>query len=166
MAQNKVESLTDAAKTRCRVGGAMRYQTELVINLPLDRVIELFDSFENLKLWQEGLVSHEHLSGEPGQPGARTKLLYDMGRRRVEMIETILTRDLPDEFSGTYDAKGVHNIVKNYFHDQGETTRWVLDSDFRFHGMMRLMSIFMPSSMFKKQTRQTMEAFKKFAESA
>lgn len=144
----------------------MRYTIELIINLPRDQVIKLFDSFENLKLWQEGLVSHEHLSGEPGQPGAKTKLLYDMGRRRVEMIETIITRNLPDEFSGTYDAKGVHNIVRNFFHDEGDTTRWVLDSDFRFHGMMRLMSLFMPSSMFKKQTRQTMEAFKAFAEKA
>ncbi len=144
----------------------MRYKTEVVINLPLDRVIELFDNFENLKTWQTGLVSHEHLSGEPGQPGAKTKLVYDMGRRRMDMIETIIKRDLPDEFSETYDAKGVHNIVRNYFHDRGDATLWVLDSDFRFHGLMRLMSLFMPGSMFKKQTRQTMEAFKAFAEAA
>ena len=144
----------------------MRYTLETIIDLPRARVIELFDSFENLEKWQEGLISHEHLSGEPGQPGAQTKLLYDMGKRRLEMIETIITRDLPDEFSGAYDAKGVHNIVRNYFHDQGDTTRWVLDSEFRFHGMMRLMSLFMPSSMLKKQTRQTMAAFKQFAEGA
>lgn len=144
----------------------MRYKTETIINLPRARVIELFDSFDNLKKWQEGLISHEHLSGEPGQPGAKTKLLYYMGKRRVEMIETIITRNLPDEFSGAYDAKGVHNIVRNYFHDQGETTRWVLDSDFQFHGYMRIMAIFMPSSMFKKQTRQTMTAFKQYAECA
>ena len=144
----------------------MRYEIETILNLPRDRVIELFDSFENLKEWQEGLISHEHLSGEPGQTGAKTQLLYNMGKRRVEMIETIITRNMPDEFSATYDASGVHNIVRNYFHDQGDTTRWVLDSDFHFHGYMRIMSIFMPSSVFKKQTRQTMESFKKFAENA
>ncbi len=144
----------------------MRYEMEIVINLPRDRVIELFDSFENLKKWQEGLVSYEHLSGESGKPGAKTRLVYDMGRRRMEMIETILTRDLPDEFSGTYDAPGVHNIVRNYFHDQGDTTRWVLDSDFQFRGYMRIMSIFMPNSMFRNQTRKSMESFKNFAESA
>ena len=144
----------------------MRYKTELTINLPRARVIEHFDSFDNLKDWQPGLISHEHLSGEPGRPGAKTKLLYDMGKRRMEMIETIITRDLPDEFSATYDAKGVHNIVRNTFHDQGDTTLWILDSDFRFHGLMRLVSIFMPSRMFKTQTRETMEAFKTFAETA
>ncbi len=144
----------------------MRYQLETTINLPRARVIELFDSFDNLKKWQEGLVEIEHLSGEPGQPGAKTRLLYVMGRRRIEMIETILVRDMPDEFSGTYDASGVHNIVRNTFHDQGETTRWVLDSDFQFRGYMRIMSFFMGSGMFKKQTRQSMEAFKTFAENA
>ena len=144
----------------------MHYKIEIIINLPRERVIELFDSFENLKKWQEGLISFEHLSGEPGQPGAKTHLHYQMGRRNIEMIETILVRDLPDEFSGTYDAKGVHNIVRNYFYDQGETTRWVIDTEFQFNGMMRIMSFFMPSKTFRNQTRQTMESFKTFAEGA
>lgn len=144
----------------------MQYKLETTINLPRERVIELFDSFENLKEWQEGLVSYEPISGEPGQPGAKTRLLYDMGRRRMEMIETIITRNLPDEFSGTYDASGVHNIVRNYFYDEGDTTRWVLDTEFQFRGFMRVMAFFMPSGNFRKQTGKTMEAFKRFAESA
>ena len=144
----------------------MQYQIETIINLPRERVIELFDSFENLKAWQEGLVSHEPISGEPGQAGAKTRLLYDMGRRRVEMVETIITRNMPDEFSATYDASGVHNIVRNFFYDEGETTRWVLDTEFQFSGFMRIMSFFMGSGTFRKQTRTTMEAFKQFAENA
>ena len=144
----------------------MRYKTEVLINLPRARVIELFDSFENLKKWQEGLVSIEHISGDPGQPGAKTRLLYDMGRRRMEMIETIIERNLPDEFSGTYDASGVHNIVRNYFYDEGEQTRWALDSEFQFRSFMRIMSLFIPGSKFREQTRSSMEAFKRFAENA
>ena len=144
----------------------MRYKIEIIINLPRQRVIELFDSFENLKHWQPGLISHEHISGESGKPGAKTRLVYDMGRRKMEMIETITVRNLPDEFSGTYDASGVHNIVLNHFSDEGESTRWVLDSDFQFHSYMRILSLFMPSSMFKKQTRSSMEAFKRYAENA
>ena len=144
----------------------MRYELEINIALPRDKVIELFDSFENLKEWQEGLTEIEHLSGEPGQPGAKTRLLYITGKRRMDMIETIVERNFPDEFSGTYDAQGVHNIVRNYFYDQGDTTRWVLDTEFQFHGYMRILSIFMPASMFRKQTRSSMEAFKAFAEKA
>ena len=144
----------------------MRYETEFIIDLPRGRVIELFDSFENLKKWQEGLVSFEHISGEPGKPGAKTRLLYDMGRRRMEMIETIIERKLPDEFSATYDASGVHNIVRNYFYDEGEQTRWVLDSDFQFRSFMRIISVFIPGSKFRDQTRSSMEDFKRFAENA
>jgi len=144
----------------------MRYETEVYINLPRGRVIELFDSFENLKKWQEGLVSFEHISGDPGQPGTKTRLLYDMGRRRMEMIETIIKRDLPDEFSGIYDASGVHNIVRNYFYDEGERTRWALDSEFQFRSFMRIMSLFIPGRRFREQTRSSMESFKRFAEDA
>ena len=144
----------------------MRYETEIIINLPRARVIELFDSFDNLKQWQEGLISYEHISGEPGKPGATTRLLYDMGRRRMEMIETIIERNLPDEFSATYDASGVHNIVRNIFYDEEEQTRWVLDSDFQFRSYMRIVSLFIPNSSFRNQTRSSMESFKRFAENA
>ena len=144
----------------------MKYQCEITVNLPRQRMIELFDSFENLKLWQEGLESIEHLSGEPGQPGATTRLVYDMGRRRMTMIETITARSMPDEFSGTYDAPGVHNIVRNRFYDEGETTRWTMETEFQFRGLMRLMQLIMPESRFRKQTRSSMEAFKRFAENA
>ena len=144
----------------------MRYQIEITIDLPRDRMIELFDSFENLKEWQEGLISYEHLSGEAGKPGAKTRLRYKMGRRKMDMIETIIARNMPDEFSGTYDASGVHNIVQNFFYDDGEQTRWVLDSEFQFRGFMRIVSFFMGESRFQNQTRSSMESFKRFAESA
>lgn len=144
----------------------MRYQIEIFIDLPRDRVIELFDSFENLKEWQPGLISHEHISGVAGEPGAKTRLRYDWGRRQMEMIETVLVRNMPDEFSGAYDASGVHNIVRNYFYDEGDKTRWVLDSEFQFRGFMRIMSFFMGQSRFQKQTHSTMESFKRYAESA
>ena len=58
----------------------MRYKTEVIINLPRDRVIELFDSFENLKEWQEGLLSHDHVSGEPGMPRRQDQALIPNGQ--------------------------------------------------------------------------------------
>ena len=144
----------------------VRYRIEMTIELPRDRVIELFDSFDNLKKWQKALLEVEHLSGDPGEPGAKTRLVYAMGKRKMVMTETILTRNLPDEFSGTYDAWGAHNINRNFFYDEGETTRWALDTEFKFSGLMRIMAFFMGEGRFQKQTRSSMEAFKAFAESA
>ena len=93
----------------------MKYTTEVEINKPIDRVVELFDNPGNLKEWMDGLQSFQHLSGTPGQPGAKSLLKFKMGKREIEMIETINVRNLPHEFSGTYEAKGVYNVVTNRF---------------------------------------------------
>ena len=144
----------------------MKYTVEIDIDLPRDRVIELFDSTENMKHWQEGLVSAEHLSGTPGEVGAKMKLKYKMGKREVEMIETITKRNLPDEFAGTYDAKGVHNIVDNTFIEISESkTKWVAYQEFQMKGMMKIIAFIMPGA-FKKQSMKYMKDFKAFAENA
>lgn len=142
----------------------MKYKTEIEINLPIDEVIGLFDNPDNMKHWQPELISSEHLSGTPGQVGAKSKLQYKMGKRNVEMIETITTRNLPSEFSGIYEAKGVKNIIVNHFTSlSADKTKWAIENEFQMKGMMRLMGILMPG-MFKKQTQKYMDQFKSFAE--
>ena len=80
------------------------------------------------------------------------------------MIETITVNNLPDEFSGTYEAKGIYNEVRNYFHKAGENqTLWVSENLFETKGFMRLLVFFMPGS-FKKQSYKYLEYFKEFAE--
>ena len=143
----------------------MKYGIDMEIDVPLDKVIELFDNPDNLKEWQPGLVSFEHLSGTPGEVGAKSKLLYKMGKKDVEMIETITERNLPEMFSGTYDAKGVHNEIWNRFVAIDENrTRWEFKTEFQVEGfMMKLMVLLMPF-MFKSQSRKFMQNFKEFAE--
>ena len=113
-----------------------------------------------------GLVSFEPVSGTPGQPGAKSRLKYKMGSRDVEMIETITVRNLPEEFSATYGAKGVHSIHKNYFSaPTPTTTHWVAESEFQMTGFMKLMGWLMPGT-FKKENQKFMDQFKAFAEKA
>lgn len=142
----------------------MRYRNEIEIDLPREKVIELFDNPDNLKKWQPGLVSFSEVSGRPGQPGAKSKLVFEMGKRRIELIETITQRNLPDEFAGTYETKGVFNKISNHFIDMGNgKTKWVADNEFQFQGFMKVMGWLMPGA-FKKQSQQYLELFKKFAE--
>ena len=142
----------------------MHYKVEIEIDLPRDKVIELFDSTENLFKWQEGLQSFESISGEPGQPGAKSKLVFKMGKRDMELIETITVRNLPDEFSGTYDAKGVHNIVKNHFIELGpDRTKWESENEFQFKGFMKIIAFLMKKA-FPKLSLKYMQDFKAFAE--
>lgn len=142
----------------------MKYTVSIDIDKPIDRVIELFDSTDNLKEWMEGLQSFEHLSGTPGQVGARSKLIYKMGKKDVEMIETITVRKLPQEFSGTYEAEGVFNIVKNRFEKLSDNkTRYISEQEFEFKGMMKYVAFLMPWA-FKKQSMKYLKAFKRFVE--
>lgn len=144
----------------------MKYSLEIEIDLPRARLVELFDNPDNLKRWQPELLSWEHLDDHPGEPGSRTKLLYKMGGREMEMIETIVKRNLPDEFTATYEATGVWNSVENYFIEvDSNTTSWVFGTEFKFSGLfMRIFANLFPKA-FKKKSFQYMVQFKQFAES-
>jgi hypothetical protein len=142
----------------------MKYINEIIIDLPVERVIELFDNPENMKYWQPGFISFEHISGEPGHPGAKSKLKYNMEGKEIEMIETIMVRNLPKEFSGTYEAKGIFTIVRNYFKpcEQGKTI-YIAENEYEFKGLMKIVSLFIPGA-FRKQSLKMMNHFKLFAE--
>ena len=143
----------------------MKYTTELELNVSRSKVVELFNNPDNMPKWQPGLVSFQHLSGEQGKEGAQSKLVYKMRKREVEMIETITKNALPNEFSGTYEAKGVYNIIENKFIEIGENkTKWISKNEFQFSGFMKFMSLFMQGA-FPKQTLKIMNKFKEFAES-
>ncbi len=143
----------------------MKYTTEITVDLPRNVFIEKFDNPENMKHWQKGLISYQQISGPAGEEGSKMELAYMMGKRELVMIETIIKNNLPYEFHATYDAKGVHNIQKNYFKDlDGSQTLWVSESEFQFSGMfMKLIAFLMPGA-FKKQSLEYLKSFKAFAE--
>ena len=142
----------------------VEYSCEIQIDLSRERVIELFDSIENLYKWQRGLRSFEHKSGQQGQPGAVSQLVFQQGGRRIEMTETITLRELPDRFDGVYETKGVRNVSRNRFVEAGPgKTKWISEQVFEFSGFMKLIGFFFKGA-FPKQTRKFMEDFKNFAE--
>lgn len=147
----------------------MRYRQEIVIDRPVDQVVKLFDSPENMMQWFPGLVSFEHLSGEPGAPGAKSKLLFKMKRGDFELIETITVNNLPEEFSGTYETvgKGIFNTMSNNFVPVGEgSTCYTAEIEYRFSGLKwKVMSLFL-GPVFKRQSFKTMRLFKEFTESS
>lgn len=142
----------------------MKFSCEIKINRGIDEIIEKFDNVDNMKEWMEGLQSFEHISGTSGQVGAKSKLVFLMGKRHIEMIETITVRNLPHEFSGIYEAKGVYNIVQNYFSPIDENkTLYKTDQEFQFKGFMKIIGFLFPGA-FKKQCMKYLVDFKNFVE--
>lgn len=144
----------------------MKYSNHVIINKPLARTVELFDNEDNMYKWMPGLKSHEHISGEKGKEGAKTKMVFEMGKRKIEMTETITKINFPHEFHGIYETKGVRNPQQNYFTAVDEnTTKYESISEFQFDGFgMKLMGWLMPGA-FKKQSQKYLDSFKAFAES-
>ena len=143
----------------------MKYSSKIIIELPREKTISIFDNAENMKHWQRGLIHYKQLSGDFGAEGAKMQLDYKMGKRELTMIETIIKNDLPDLLITSYDTKGVYNIQTNRFEiTSNGHTKWTSESEFRFNNlMMKIMGFLMPGA-FKKQSLKYMKDFKAFAE--
>ncbi|MEM9411823.1 MAG: SRPBCC family protein, partial [Planctomycetota bacterium] len=107
----------------------------------------------------------EHLSGEPGHAGARSKMVYVNGKHRIELFETITLRNLPDQFDGVYDWGDGSNTLENRFIELAENrTRWESTCTYEFKTLfLKLMGWFLPGS-FKKQNQKFLDNFKAFCE--
>lgn len=143
----------------------MQYTTEILIDKPISEVIKKFNSADNLKHWQEGLLSTEHISGTPNQLGAKMKLNFSFGKRKMEIIETVTKQEFPNELHVTYTTKGVRNVQENYFKAiENNTTKWISVIDCQPTSFKISLMLFLMPSAFKKQTETYMINFKKFVE--
>jgi hypothetical protein len=121
------------------------------------------------------LVLHEPLSGAHGQVGTTSRVVFQMGKQRIEGTETITRRepvDLHEIPSGSvvhFDrgivSEGMWSAVRDQLTEAGpQTTFWQSESEYRFSGLlMRLMGPLMPGA-FRKQSQQHLQDFKAFAE--
>lgn len=142
----------------------MKYTTEIDINKPIERVIELFDNPNFYNDWMDGLLGFELKSGTQGQVKAKTSFNFKMGNGELQMLETVIARNLPDEYTVTYEAKGVFNIVKSKFVKLDDNrTKYINENEFQFSGFMKIIGFLMPGT-FKKQSLKYLADFKSFVE--
>ena len=142
----------------------MKYTVSITIDKPIDYVIEKFDDPDNLKHWQKGLQSFELTEGKEGEIGSKYLIKYKMGKREMDMVETIVERNLPENFAASYEAKGMWNLVDNHFStNEAGGTLLTSHNTFKPKGFMKVMMFLMPG-LFKKQSMKFLKAFKAFAE--
>ncbi|MEM8591475.1 MAG: SRPBCC family protein [Pseudomonadota bacterium] len=143
----------------------MKYELNVKIDRPREAVVAIFLDPEKLRDWQPEVTRRDHVAGPlPVGLGTQYSQSVKMGRREMEMTDTVSIFDPPGHFAAVYEAAGVWNQVENWFEEEGSRTHWRLTSEFQCKGMMmRLMIRFFPG-MFRKQTQQFMDRFKAFAE--
>lgn len=142
----------------------MKYTVEVDVDCPLNEVVEKFDNQDNYSSWMKGLESFENIEGKQGQEGAKTKFKFDMGKRKMKMIETVLKRDLPKQYVVSYEVNGVYNEVDNRFEKIDDSnTLYTTHQYFKFKGFMKIIGLLFGRS-FKKQSLKYANDFKKFVE--
>ena len=76
----------------------MKFACEIEIEAPRDYVVAAFCDSDKLQHWQDGFKSKELIQGEAWQKDAQSKFIYQNGRNHLELVETIISNKLPDEF--------------------------------------------------------------------
>lgn len=143
----------------------MKYNTEISIDLPRAEVLNKLTSLENLKHWQRGFVSAEHISGDIGKFGSKLKLVYQFGNRKMVLIETITKRNLPRELHYSYATNGMYNLQYNFFEENiNGITKWISKNEFIPTSLKMRLFLWMMPKTFKKQSLKYMTDFKNFAE--
>lgn len=142
----------------------MKYITEIVVDKPIEEVMDLFKNADNLKHWQSGLQSTKLLKGKSGEEGAKRKLEINIEGRQVSMIETITKCELPHHWHARYTTDNMRSFQENYFEAKGKNqTYWKTTSRFEFQGYMRIVGSVLPG-IFKRRSERVMKDFKAFAE--
>ena len=129
-------------------------------------VADYFANPEFLGEYQEGFIKKELIGGEFGRENSVSKMYYKMGRGTMELTETILKNNLPDQFSAFYFHKHTENtMTSNFIAIDNKSTRYDAEIHYtKFKGIMvNIMKTLFPS-MFKKQVQKWLDNFKIFVE--
>ncbi len=145
----------------------MKFICSVVINKPQQEVADFFADPTYLKEYQEGFQKKELISGNTGEVGAVSMLYYQNGKRKMELKETVLKNELPNEFLAEYFHTHTENTMKSSFTALGENeTRYDAEIHYtKFKGAIVKIMAFLFPSFFKKQVQKWLSNFKTFLES-
>jgi len=144
----------------------MKYTCSVEINAPIEKVVALWDDESNFKEWQDGFQSIEHLGNTAHVKGAKAKIIID-GSQRIELLETIISNNLPEEKKALYEHIHMTNTQTSRFKAIDENrTLYISEVEYtKFNGfMIKLMAKLFPGK-FKQQSQKWMNQFKTFVES-
>ena len=144
----------------------MKFEESIDINVPVDKVVALFNDPDRYKDWQNGFISYETISGKPRTAGAVSVVKYKNGRHNIELTETIRVMNPPAEITGLYEHKhGSNTMINTFTALPGDITRYTTAVGYmKPKGFLPTLMAFLMPGMMKKRNRQWLEQFKAFAE--
>ena len=127
---------------------SMKIKVEAEIRASRDFVWAVFDNPDNLPRWQPTLESFTHQTGEAGQPGASSELVYNENGKKITMTETVTERRKPQFMAGIYESARTTSLIVIHLEEiDDNTTRFVSYTNMKFKGIMRILSVFVGNSV-------------------
>ena len=127
---------------------SMKMKVEAEIRASRDFVWAVFDDPDNLPRWQPTLESFTHQTGDAGQPGARSELVYNENGKTITMTETVTERRKPQFMAGIYESARTKSLIVIHLEEiDDKTTRFVSYTNMKFKGMMKIFSVFIANSI-------------------
>ncbi|OUR91040.1 hypothetical protein A9Q87_11220 [Flavobacteriales bacterium 34_180_T64] len=141
----------------------MKFTCSVNIKAPLNLVTQIFEDPEQQKHFQDGFISKIHISGNKGNKGAVSQLNY----KKLELIETIIENNLPNEFRALYEHKHTTNTMYVKFIPIDDyNTQYFTEIEYtKFNGFIINILVTIAPSLFKKQVQKWLNQFKLYVES-
>ena len=141
----------------------MKSIVNLNIDAPRERVAELFADPRNNTKWMDDIERYEPVSGQPGAPGSKYRLIPKKGD--MVFVATVISNDLPRESRLFLDGSNVTvSITAQYVALSPRKSRPVSEEVFTFKNLIGKIMSFFARGAIRKAHRRHMEAFKRFAE--
>lgn len=143
----------------------MKFSIE--INVPINRFTDLYVDKNNYEAWKKDFIRYEPVSGLPEEVGAITKLIF----KRVTLMETITSKNLPSEISEKYEHKrgdktALFHKTSNRFSEQREN-KTLLETEMvitKVIGFFPRIIMTLMAGAGKKYALDQLKKFKAFAE--
>ncbi|MGH1366194.1 MAG: SRPBCC family protein [Calditrichia bacterium] len=144
----------------------MKYTCTVEIDLPRDKAAKLWADESNFKEWQDGFISIERLSGDAEAEGTKSRILLKQGKGQMELIETIIHSNLPEEKKAFYEHIHMDNTQTTTFEAITATrTRCISEVEYtKFKSFIPKVMAFLFPGVFKSQSQKWLDQFKAFAE--
>jgi hypothetical protein len=143
----------------------MRYHGEITISAEPEFVWQIFDDPESTRIWQPSLKSHTLRSGKAGEVGSVYELVFDNNGHSIESVATLTEKREYEVMSSTIDSESSFATMINRFEPVGNNqTRWILEVEYRFKGLYKIVALFMRNSMRARAAKEMLN-FKWLVES-
>jgi uncharacterized membrane protein len=137
---------------------------EIRIDCPVEHAWQTFKNVELMPEWVQGFLSLETIEGEPESAGSKHRLLFQEGKRQIEMIQTVVAFDPNERFVFTAATKGMRNACETTFAADGEGTIIRSSNQFIADGFFFKLMMPLMRGAITKRIEADFGRFKKLAE--